>query len=185
MASHLQHEFASRSDIGVCKPRLVPVFAIEGGGLYVFVLRRDMVRFHGKNFAVAHCDAAACEDGTSDLVDRAPGAFWVEPKGAKDIPGRGLSSIVVAGNPERAISIPHVQQVIEIGDVEARLVALRIQPHETGGVRKLAKEVKLRGTVLFDKELVQPSTNNANRILLAVSSGPCFLLFTFPSPSHY
>src|ERR1035437_5008723 len=175
MASHLQDAFTSRHDIGVCKPRLIPWLAIERSGLYVFVLCGDVVGYDGKHLTVAHRDAAACEDRTSNLVDWASRAFWIEPEGTKNIPGRRLSAIVVTGNPERAISIPHVQQltdvllrlpglageVIQVWDVEARFVALRIQTHETGGVRKLPKEVKLRGAVLFDEELVQPSVEGA------------------------
>src|SRR6266702_7834317 len=109
--SHLQYEFASTSDIGVCKPRLVPWLAVESGGLYVFVLRRYMVRLHSENLAIAHRDAAAREDGASNLVDCAPRALRIEAQRAEDIPGRGLSAIVITGNPETAISIPDVQQL--------------------------------------------------------------------------
>jgi hypothetical protein len=48
----------SSCDSGMCKPRIVPGFAVERSGLYVFVLRRDMVGYHGKSLAIPHRDAA-------------------------------------------------------------------------------------------------------------------------------
>jgi hypothetical protein len=89
---------ASSCDSGMGKPRLVPGFAVERSGLYVFVLRRDMVGYHGKSLAIPHRDAAR-KDRASDLVDRTSPALRIKSKGTQDIPRSGPSAIIVTGNP--------------------------------------------------------------------------------------
>ena len=118
---------------------------------------------------IAEPNRALCEDRTSDLIDRTARAYGIEAHRAEDVPRRSLSAIVVAGNSQRAVSVPNVHQlpyaslslprlpgkVVKIRNVKAGLVALRILADQPCRIRKLVKELKFRGAVLLDEKPVQ------------------------------
>src|SRR6202034_2140997 len=77
---------------------------------------------------------------------------------------------IIARNSQRTVAVPDIHQlansllrlprlsreIVQIRNMEAGLIALRIQPNQTGGVRKLAEELILRGPILLHKQVVQP-----------------------------
>src|SRR6185437_2206257 len=120
-------------------------------------------------FSIRHTDRALRKDRTANLVHRAAGTDGIKSHRAQHIPRRCLSAIVVPRNSKRPISIPDIHQlanaplrlpwlsgeIIEIRNVVAGLVALRIKPYQARGVRKLAEVFILRRSILLDKELIQ------------------------------
>ncbi len=119
-----------------------------------------------KSFPLPSRMVVLAEDRAANLIDRTSRAYRIKPDCAQHIPGRCSTAIVVAWNAERTIPVPDIHQlpdpllrlprlpgeVVEIRDVEARLVALRVKADQAGRVGKLAQELIFRRAVLLDKQ---------------------------------
>src|ERR1700731_5087131 len=125
-----------------------------------------MVRNDRELFAIRHANRTLRKDRAADLVHRTAWADRIESHRAQHIPGRGLTAIIVSRNTERPGTVPEVQQhahtplslprlpgeVVEIGDMEAGFVALRIQSYQSGRVGELIEVAVLRCPILLHEE---------------------------------
>src|SRR5579871_5424734 len=116
-----------------------------------------MVGNNGKEFSIAEPDRTFGKDGASDLIYRATRTYGVKTKRAENIPGGSGSAIIISRNTKRTIGVPNVhhladsplclprlaREVVEIGNMEARLVTLRVKSDEARCIGKLSEELIL------------------------------------------
>src|ERR1035438_8238145 len=90
--------------------------------------------------AIPHRYCALRKDRTANLIDWTSRTLWIEAKRTQHVPGRGFTAVVIPRKPLRIVPVPDIHdltdmslrlprlagKVIQVGDVKARLISLRI-----------------------------------------------------------
>src|SRR5579875_1193064 len=133
------------------EPRCIERVSVQLRRLDVLVLGGNVIGDDCEVLAIAHADDGLREDRAADFVDRAAGADRIETHCAENVPRRGFASVVVSGYAKWAVSVPYAHdlahaelglprlpgEVVQIWDVEAWLVPLRILPDQSGCIGEL------------------------------------------------
>ncbi len=148
------------------EPRLVQRLAVHRGRLDVLVYRRDIFGRDGKHLAFTDGQLHFLEDGAADVVNRAPGAHCEQAHGAQHIPRRRFSVVFIPWVAHWSGVVPDLHDVpypllrlprlagvvVEVGNVEGRLVADCKLPNQARLVGELSREEVLRVAPMLELE---------------------------------
>src|SRR5882724_3616811 len=119
------------------KPRDGERLSVQVHRLDVFVPGGNIVRDDGESFAIAQRDSYPAEQGAAQVINRLARRDREKAHRTEDKPGRKRAAVIVAGNSQHAVLIPHAHNltdpelrlprltgiVVKVGNVFARLVA--------------------------------------------------------------
>src|SRR5947209_5294838 len=134
------------------EPGLAVRSTVQARRLNINIFSRDAIRLNYELFTVLKPKANLREERRPYRVSRRAGCHWIESRGAQDIPGGHLPTILVADQAVglRCVELVHdladtklrlpglIDVVVQIGDMMARFVAMRVLANQTRDVGLLA-----------------------------------------------
>ena len=140
----MELKFTAGDQLGVVHEILVTRLAIEQGALDVGLLRTIAASADGERSAIVQLEHRLVEERAAYGVSSLPGADGIEAQRTEDVPGRHLPAVLVAVEPsgcgvvllpedaaDHGLRLPRlVGKGVEIGQVMARLVPMRILPDQ-------------------------------------------------------
>ena len=146
--AHLQDEFAAGHDVLIADERLGVWLSVEPDAADVLVVCADAGSLDGEGLAFRKGDFGLLEEGRAEPVAAAGRLDLIEAHRGKDVPGRHLAGIFVAGKAvglvgielghdltDQVCGLPGLaEHGVEVQDVVARLVAVGILADQAGNV---------------------------------------------------
>ena len=151
----MEAQLAAGHDVGVREPRMGERFAVQLNALHVQVLIRVVLGDHRERRSLGRiAQRRPVHERAAEHVDARHRVHRIEAQRSEDEPGGYLPAIVVAGHALRRVvvkprNLPHALlrlprragEVVQIRDVVAGLVALRVLTDHAGDVGRRLENV--------------------------------------------